>query len=123
MKLYILLGVTLLLLVFLRLYGRRTLGFEGFKGNKEVLIVKAEWCGHCKKAKPEFERLVGASPIRLNDGSEVVVRMLDEGKDKSEVQGLGVRGFPTILYVSNGQKTEYSGPRTYDGVMGFLQSA
>jgi hypothetical protein len=33
-----------------------------------------------------------------------------------------VRGFPTILYVSNGQKTEYSGPRTYDGVMGFLQS-
>jgi thiol-disulfide isomerase/thioredoxin len=123
MKLYILLGVTLLLLVFLRLYGRQTLGFEGFKGGKEVVIVKAEWCGHCKKAKPEFDRLVGASPIRLNDGSEVVVRMLDEGKDKSEVQGLGVRGFPTILYVSNGQKTEYSGPRTYDGVMGFLQSA
>jgi thiol-disulfide isomerase/thioredoxin len=122
MKLYILFGVTLLLLVFLRLYGRQTLGFEGFKSNKEVVIVKADWCGHCKKAKPEFERLIGASPIRLSDGSEVVVRMLDEGKDKSEVQGLGVRGFPTILYVSNGQKTEYSGPRTYDGVMGFLQS-
>lgn len=122
MKLYVLMGVTLLLLVFLRLYGRKTLGFEGFKSNKEVMIVKAEWCGHCKKAKPDFERLVSASPIRLSDGSEVTVRMLDEGKDKSEVQGLGVRGFPTILYVSNGQKTEYSGPRTYDGVMGFLQS-
>jgi thiol-disulfide isomerase/thioredoxin len=122
MKLYILFGITLLLLVFLRLYGRQTLGFEGFKSNKEVMIVKADWCGHCKKAKPDFERLVGASPIRLSDGSEVTVRMLDEGKDKSEVQGLGVRGFPTILYVSNGQKTEYSGPRTYDGVMGFLQS-
>ena len=122
MKLYVLFGVTLLLLVFLRLYGRRTLGFEGFKSNKEVVIVKADWCGHCKKAKPEFERLIGASPIRLNDGSEVAVRMLDEKGNRDEVQGLGVRGFPTILYISNGQKTEYSGPRTYDGVMGFLQS-
>jgi thiol-disulfide isomerase/thioredoxin len=122
MRLYVLFGLSLLLLVFLRLYGRRTLGFEGFAANKEVVIVKADWCGHCKKAKPEFERLIGASPIRLSDGSEVVVRMLDEGRDKSEVQGMGVRGFPTILYISNGQKTEYSGPRTYDGVMGFLQS-
>ena len=123
MRLYVVLAVALLVLVLLRLYGRRTLGFEGFKSNKEVVIVKADWCGHCKKAKPEFQRLVGASPIRLSDGSEVVVRMLDEKGNRDEVQGLGVRGFPTILYISNGQKTEYSGPRTYDGVMGFLQSS
>jgi thiol-disulfide isomerase/thioredoxin len=124
MKLFFLFAVALLVLVFLRFYGRRVLGFEGFASSgKEVVIVKADWCGHCKKAKPEFEKLIGASPIRLSDGSEVTVRMLDEGSNKPEVQGLGVKGFPTILYLSNGQKTEYSGPRTYDGVMGFLQSS
>jgi thiol-disulfide isomerase/thioredoxin len=124
---YILLGLALLLLVLLRVYGRRYLGFETFKsggngkGDKEVVIVKAAWCGHCKKAAPEFQRLASASPIRLSDGSEVKVRLLDDKADGTEVQGLGVKGFPTILYFSNGQKTEYSGPRTYDGVMGFLQ--
>jgi thiol-disulfide isomerase/thioredoxin len=122
---YVLLGLALLLLVLLRFYGRRYLGFETFQsggGDKEVVIVKAAWCGHCKKAAPEFQRLVSASPIRLSDGSEVKVRMLDDKADSTEVQGLGVKGFPTILYFSNGQKTEYSGPRTYDGVMGFLQA-
>jgi thiol-disulfide isomerase/thioredoxin len=127
---YVLFGLALLLLVLLRFYGRRYLGFEMFqsgggsngKGGKEVVIVKAAWCGHCKKAAPEFQRLVSASPIRLSDGSEVKVRMLDDKADSTEVQGLGVKGFPTILYFSNGQKTEYSGPRTYDGVMGFLQA-
>lgn len=123
---YVLLGLALLLLVLLRIYGRRYLGFETFQsgggGDKEVVIVKAAWCGHCKKAAPEFQRLVSASPIRLSDGSEVKVRMLDDKANSTEVQGLGVKGFPTILYFSNGQKTEYSGPRTYDGVMGFLQA-
>lgn len=123
---YVLLGFALLLLVLLRFYGRRYLGFETFQsgggGNREVVIVKASWCGHCKKAAPEFQRLVSASPIRLSDGSEVKVRLLDDKADSTEVQGLGVKGFPTILYFSNGQKTEYSGPRTYDGVMGFLQA-
>lgn len=127
MNVYILLGLALLLLVLLRMYGRHYLGFETFqsgggKGDREVVIVKAAWCGHCKKAAPDFQRLVSASPIRLSDGSEVKVRMLDDKTDSSEVQGLSVKGFPTILYFSNGQKTEYSGPRTYDGVMGFLQA-
>jgi thiol-disulfide isomerase/thioredoxin len=127
LSVYVLLGLALLLLVLLRLYGRRYLGFETFqsggsKGDREVLIVKAAWCGHCKKAAPDFQRLASASPIRLSDGSEVKVRLLDDKADSKEVQGLGVKGFPTILYFSNGQKTEYSGPRTYDGVMGFLQA-
>jgi thiol-disulfide isomerase/thioredoxin len=125
MKIYVVLGLALIVLVLLRLYGRRYLGFETFQGGKagkEVVIVKAAWCGHCKKAAPDFQRLASASPIRLADGSEVRVRLLDDKANSTEVQGLGVKGFPTILYFSNGQKTEYSGPRTYDGVMGFLKA-
>ena len=87
------------------------------------LIVKAGWCGHCKSAMPEFQRLVAATPVTLKDGSSVTIRMLDEGADKAEVQTLQVKGFPTILYRGpSGDRMEYSGPRTYDGIMGFLKN-
>jgi thiol-disulfide isomerase/thioredoxin len=124
MHLFILLGVLALMLVIIRLYGRSLLGFqnkgrEGFASGREVIIVKASWCGHCKTAKPEFERLVAASPVKLDNGSEVTIRQLDADEDASEVKKLGVRGYPTILVGSQ----EYSGPRTYDGVISFLKAA
>ena len=125
MHLYILIGVLLLMLVIIRLYGRSVLGFrnrEGFASGAELLIVKAKWCGHCVKAKDDFEKLKKASPVKLSDGSEVTIRVLDEADDKSEVTALNVKGFPTILYLSSsGNRQEYPGPRTYDGVMAFLQ--
>jgi len=68
--------------------------------------------------------MVAASPLKLGDGSSVTVRMLDGDEDKAEVSKLNVKGFPTILYLPAGSATatEYSGPRTYDGVISFLQN-
>jgi len=128
MHVYLLLGVLALMLTIIRLYGRSILGFqnmkkkeEGFASGPELLIVKASWCGHCKTAKPEFERLVKASPVKLQDGSDVTIRMLDSDDDKSEVEQLNVKGFPTLIYRSGASRQEYSGARTYDGVISFLQ--
>ena len=119
-----LLGLILLLLVILiilRMYSGRSMdGFEG--SSKSIIIAKAEWCGHCKKAAPEFNKLVSASPISLNDGSNVVVKMLDADQDKSELSNYKVRGYPTILIMDGSQVTEYPGERTHDGVMNFLNS-
>lgn len=122
-KLMIALGVSLLVLVIVSMSRTVFRRFDGFQGSpSELLIVKAGWCGHCKTAAPEFQRLVAATPVTLKDGSSVTIRMLDEGADKAEVQALQVKGFPTILYRGpSGDRMEYSGPRTYDGVMGFLK--
>jgi len=123
-KLMIALGVALLALVLISMSKTVLRRFDGFQGSSsELLIVKAGWCGHCKTAMPEFQKLVAATPVTLKDGSSVTVRMLDEGADKAEVQTLQVKGFPTILYRGpSGDRMEYSGPRTYDGVMGFLKN-
>ncbi len=103
---------------------RRYDGFVdgGSDSGKQLVIVKASWCGHCKSAMPEFEKLVKASPVKLRDGSSVKIRMLDEKANKDEVNSLNVKGFPTILYIDGGNRMEYSGERTYTGVMGFLQN-
>ena len=123
-KLMIALGIALLALVLISTAGVVFRRLDGFQGSpSELLIVKAGWCGHCKTAMPEFQKLVAATPVTLKDGSSVTVRMLDEGADKAEVQTLQVKGFPTILYRGpSGDRMEYSGPRTYDGVMGFLKN-
>ena len=117
--------VLLFALLVLRLYGACTMkkreGFQGADG-KELVIVKANWCGHCKNAMPEFKKLVSSSPIKLQDGSTVVVKILDEKENSGEVEALQVRGFPTILYFNNGQRYEYGGDRSYNGVITFLNS-
>lgn len=121
-------GMLLVLLVLLRqsvVDGFQDAGAGAGAGSSDlkVVIAKADWCGHCKRAAPEFERLVNASPIRLADGRQAVVEMLDADQQKSEVAALGVKGFPTILIQKGGKNIEYPGERTYEGVVGFLESA
>jgi len=121
-RLIVAFGILLIAILVLRIYARASR--EGFQsGGNELVIVKAEWCGHCKRALPEFEKLVASSPMKLKDGSAVTIRMLDEKANKSEVEPLNVRGFPTILLFKDGTRLEYEGERTYNGVMSFLESA
>lgn len=115
------LSILLILLVLLRFYHNRTT--EGFEGaSKSVVICKADWCGHCKKAAPEFGKLLAASPITLKDGTKATVKILDADKDKSEISQYKVKGFPTVLIVDGGQTTEYPGERTASGIIEFLNS-
>jgi thiol-disulfide isomerase/thioredoxin len=115
------LSILLILLVLLRFYHNRTT--EGFEGaSKSVVICKADWCGHCKKAAPEFSKLLAASPITLKDGTKATVKILDADKDKSELSQYKVKGFPTVLVVDGGQTTEYPGERTASGIIDFLNS-
>lgn len=115
------LSILLILIILLR-YHHNYIN-EGFEASsKSVVICKADWCGHCKKAAPEFSKLLSASPITLNDGSKATVKILDGDKDKAEMAQYKVKGFPTILIVDGGQTTEYPGERTADGVINFLNS-
>jgi thiol-disulfide isomerase/thioredoxin len=115
------LSILLILLILLRFYHNRSI--EGFEDKtKSLVICKAEWCGHCKKAMPEFKKLLAASPITLNDGTKATVKILDDKENKSEINKYGVKGFPTVLIVDGGQSTEYPGERTADKIIDFLNS-
>lgn len=113
--------ILLILLVLLRFYHNRI--SEGFESaSKSIVICKADWCGHCKKAVPEFNKLLSASPITLKDGTKATVKILDADKDKSEISKYNVKGYPTVLVVDGGQTTEYPGERTASGIIEFLNS-
>jgi len=117
-------AVLIVALVILRLVLNASCeeGFEGGASSKSVVICKADWCGHCKKAAPEFQKLVAASPITLQDGSKATVKILDADKDKAEIGKYNIRGFPTVLVVNGGQTVEYPGERTQAGILEFLNA-
>jgi thiol-disulfide isomerase/thioredoxin len=119
-RILMIVAVLLVALILLRMVVRGQ--GEGFQGQEtKVVIAKADWCGHCRKAAPEFEKLRQASPIRLADGRQVEVEILDADQNKAEVSALGVKGFPSILVMKGGDnKMEYPGERTYDAVVEFL---
>lgn len=99
-------------------------GFESGEG-RTLMIFKAEWCGHCQKAMPEFKKLMDASPLTLKSGEKVTVRMLDADADKDAISAVGykVRGYPTLLIQKGKEFTEYPGERTHQAVMDFLEQA
>ena len=120
---FIVIAILFLLLVLLKFKFQAHIDIysEGFAdSSKSVVICKADWCGHCKEAAPDFEKIVASSPMTLKDGTKVNVKMLDADRDKDEIKQYNVRGYPTILIGDGANMTEYPGPRTYNGVIDFL---
>lgn len=115
--------IILILFLLLVLLNYTTPEYEGFEdSSKSIIICKADWCGHCKKAAPEFDKLVTASPLTLKDGSKVSVKVLDADHHKEEVSKLKVKGFPTVLFADGAKMIEHPGPRTHDAIVEFINS-
>jgi len=91
--------------------------YDSADADGNVLIFYANWCGHCNKAKPEFQKA-----CEKGNGKVVMVNVDEPGakelKDKYSVQG-----FPTVLKVSNGKYVKYQGGRTSDDILSFLNNS
>lgn len=81
-----------------------------------MIFFYAPWCGHCKNAKPEFEKLMQIAKGKAH--------MIDCDENKEIAQKYGVQGFPTIRYYSKGPKNgnprEYQGNRTAEDMIQFM---
>eukprot|EP00043_Microstomoeca_roanoka_P005529 m.56301 g.56301 ORF g.56301 m.56301 type:complete len:468 (+) comp13009_c0_seq1:288-1691(+) len=89
--------------------------------SKDVLLeVYAPWCGHCKKLEPIYNEL----GEKYADNKNLVIAKMDG--TANEVDGLSVRGFPTLKFYPAGKKTsaagqEYTGGRELDDFVKYLE--
>ena len=87
-------------------------------------IFHADWCHHCKTL---LATLTNMNQMKSSDKSKIIiggseVHLIEQQKmnDKSIQKILGgftIKGFPTILSITNKSIDEYSGPRDEESLL------
>lgn len=95
--------------------------FKPFLRKKKHVLVMfyAPWCGHCKKAKPEFIR----AAARFHDDPKVEFAAIDCTQFGSVCGAFEVKGYPTIKYFHyfNKETKNYGGERTEEDFVRFMR--
>jgi len=82
-----------------------------------LVAFYAPWCGHCRTMVPEMKR---AATMLKSSG--VRVAALNTDNEPGLAQRLGIRGFPTVRWVSaGGRSTDYQGQRKALDLVSFAQ--
>jgi thiol-disulfide isomerase/thioredoxin len=103
-------------------YSYRIAGFQSgaAPAMNTFTMYYADWCPHCKTAKPEMEELVAKSPITVGN-TKCAIRMIQPEEQPEEAKGKPVKGFPTfLLETTEGETVEYKGKRSAQGYLDFL---
>ena len=90
--------------------------FEMFSGGAKLYFFYADWCGYCKKFKPEWEKLKAEPNLGVQ---------LEEVDCSNEAPALAkeydVKGFPTLILLNDGNKVTYEGERSADAIISFIK--
>ena len=87
---------------------KRELDGEQYGGSEdnEIMLFKAEWCGHCQNFKNDWEQLQNDKFLK----SKYTFKTFDSDNDKKKMEEYKIKGFPTLFVRKNNKTVEYSGP-------------
>jgi thiol-disulfide isomerase/thioredoxin len=115
-------GVVLLLIFFLGTPSFRiwspSFNLHHRLGAATFTMFGTEWCGACKQARPEFDKL---GPTVTSGGKTVTIRFVNHETERELAKGYEILGYPTFYLDMDGKRTKYEGPRTEQGFRQFLQ--
>lgn len=90
-----------------------------FGDDKEYLIkIYAPWCGHCKTIAPHFEEAAASLAHNPN------IVLADFDGTLNEVEGLEIKGYPTILWYGKDKNAEpitFNGERETQGIIDWIK--
>jgi len=101
---------------------------ENFTANKEaeLLLFYAEWCPHCKTAKPIWDDLKSQYENKTINGYTVIFTEINCTQETAEVEQMmnkyHIEGFPTIKLLKDGEIVEYDAKPSKDTLVQFLNS-
>ena len=94
-------------------------GGNGGAKKAQVTMVRADWCGFCKKAMPEWEKLKSEIHDKVVNGYHIVLRDLEQKRDEAEIKEKysDVTGFPTYVV----ETTDPSGKLVKSGTFNSIE--
>ena len=101
---------------------------EGFDQDKsaELLFFYADWCPHCKTAKPAWAEIVSKYENTTINGYKVVFTEINCTTETDEIGQMmnkyKIEGFPTLKLLKDGQVIEYDAKPTKETLDEFLNT-
>ena len=93
----------------------------------ELLFFFADWCPHCKAAKPIWNDLKSEYENKTINGYKILFTEVDCSEETAEVEKLmnqySVEGYPTIKLLKDGQVIEYDAKPSKEVLTKFLNTA
>lgn len=101
-------------------------GNNGNGSTAELLFFYADWCPHCKTAKPVWEDLKKEYDNENINGYNIMFTDVNCSTESEQTSKLmdkySVEGFPTIKLLKNGEIIEFDAKPTKDNLNQFLQT-
>ena len=92
----------------------------------ELLFFYANWCPHCKAAKPIWNELKSEYENKTINGYQITFTEVDCSEETAEVEKLmnqySVEGYPTIKLIKDGQVIEYDAKPSKETLSKFLNT-
>jgi thiol-disulfide isomerase/thioredoxin len=94
--------------------------------NAELLFFYADWCPHCKTAKPIWNDLKSEYQNKMINGYRVVFTEVNCSEETAEVDKMmnqyNIEGYPTLKLIKDGQVIEYDAKPSKDTLTQFLNT-
>lgn len=92
----------------------------------ELMFFYADWCPHCKAAKPIWNDLKSEYENKSINGYKILFTEIDCSEENAEVEKLmnqySIEGYPTIKLIKDGQAIEYDAKPSKEMLTKFLNT-
>jgi len=99
---------------------------QSSNADAELIFFFADWCPHCKKAKPHWEEVKQTYSGKVVNGYTLVFTEVDCSKETEEMKKTTaeyeIEGYPTIKLIKDGQVIEYDAKPDKDTIAKFINT-